>query len=514
MIFGGLSGFTNDRIDKEMALYKTYSVNKKVLDILPFNVQYYVKDNFKTVELYQDTPIEITDVEIKNEALYDKQFTILPIDDEYFMLDISEKGILNFFSKPYLSHRYRYGADIHTDDFNMTVSKNGTFIEPIIVKFNGSKRDIYENIIKPNLQVKRLDKKSSLIKISYRDNIPKRGESYINTLAEIFSLRNIAEKSERNEKILHSIDAQLGNVKQDLTGTEDEIEAYKVSENIVQTDAQSASLISQLSKIDFELTQAKMKYSMVSSIAKSIQDDKAIDSISLALSELGDQKISMLFDSLQMAKLKDAELSMEFKDTYPPLKKVKIKIANIKKMIKQNVRSLQKSLLRKVGELKKAKLKAEDVLKTFPEKERKLVNYNRNYSVNSEMYAYLLQLKAEKTIAQSSVVSDFRVLDESYTDKGTAKPKSMLILAVAGITGFILGIFLALMRSFFDENIKDLQTIENYTTLPVYGFVPLVRYKMTSMRFWRIDTLLIRKVFAKSEIIYAHSIIQIAQRRF
>lgn len=479
LMFGGLSSFTNDEVDKEMALYKTYSVNQKVLDLVPYDVQYFVKNDFKTIELYDDAPIEIAHIEIFNKELLGNEFTISPFDEKHFTLKIANKGLLKRFSEPYLEEQYRYDAYIQTEDFQFEVSKKKDFLEPTIIQFNGSSRDIYENIIKPNLQVSRLDKKSSLIKISYRDTIPERAETYINTLSELFSTLNISDKSEKNAKVLNSIDMQLSEIQKHLSGAENEIEAYKVSENIVSPDEQASSLIAKLSKIDFELTQAQLKYSIITKIDKSMGYGKNIDAVSLSLSELGDQKISLLFDSLQMAQLKKAELSIDFKETFPELIKVELKIKNLKKMIKSSINSLQRTLFNKVNGLKKAKVAAEKILKTFPEKERKLVNYSRTYDVNSKMYTYLLRLKAEKTIAQSSILSDFKVVDEAYTDKGSEKPKDKLVLMVSAITGLILGIFLAFAREFFDETLKDLESLDSHTTLPVFGFIPLLKKKMT-----------------------------------
>lgn len=477
LMLGGLSDFSNDEVDKEMALYKTFFINKKVLETVPRDVQYFVRKEYKKIELYGDSPISITNLNILNNDIISKKITISPVDEKYFSLKITENGLFNYFKKPILEQTYRYGATIQTDYFVCDVTKNASLMDSYIIKFNGSKRDIYENIIKSHLTISREDKKSSLIKIAFRDTVPERAEAYVNALAEIFSKQNKLEKSEMNNKVLESINSQLAELKVSLSKSEDAIEGYKLSQNIIKPDKQSTSLIDKLSKIDFDLTQAQMKHSIISKINKSAARKKNIDAIALSLSELGSQKISSLFDALQMAQVKESELSLEFKKSFPALKKVRLKIKNLENKIKSSVNSLQHTLANKITSLKKTKEKTEAILKTLPEKERKLVNFNRNYGVNAKMYTYLLQLKAEKTIAQSSILSDFRVVDNAYTDKASQKPKGMLILVVAGITGLILGIFISFFREFMDDNIRDIESIERETTLPVYGFIPLLKNK-------------------------------------
>ena len=458
-----LGGFSDDEVDKEMALYKTFFINQKVLDKVPYAVQYFVKKDFKERELYSKTPISIKNLKITDSDILSKRMTISPVDDKHFSLKIEEKGIFSIFKQPIVEQTYRYGAMIQTDYFICDVFKNSSLLDPCIVKFNGSKREIYENIIKSHLTISREDKKSSLIRIAFRDTVPKRAEAYVNTLAEIFSKQNKLEKSEMNSKILNSINMQLEELKASLSKSEDAIERYKLSQNIIKPDKQSTSLIDKLAKIDFELTQSQMKYSIISKINKSVAHGKNIDAIALSLSELGSEKISSLFDALQMAQVKESELSLEFKKSFPALKKVRLKIKNLEEKIKSSVNSLQHTLANKISSLKKTKEQTEAILKTLPEKERKLVNFNRNYGVNSKMYTYLLQLKAEKTIAQSSILSDFRVVDKAYTNKSSAQPKGTLMLIVAGLTGLILGIFVSFLREFMDDNIRDIDSIERET---------------------------------------------------
>ncbi len=473
MMFEGFTGFTNDEIDKELALYQTFSINEKVLERVALDVQYFVKKDLKSIEFYNDSPIKVLDLEIHNKMFFPKNYRIIPVDTLSFLLEESSDDILSWFEKP-VQTKYRYGEKVQVEGMDFVVSKKSDFEAPIILKFNGEKRAIYENIVKKNLSIARADQKSSLIKISYTDSIPARAEAYVNTLANIFSSQNVSDKSEQNSKILVSIDSQLDEIRAFLKGAENEIEAYKVSENIVKPSEQADSLIDKLSKIDFQLTQAKLKYSSISKLEKSIRKGKNIDALSLSLSELGNPKISSLFEALQMAQLEENELKMDFKESFPRLKKVKLKIAMLKKQIVANIRSLKSTLSNQIKGLKDAKTSAEVVLKTLPEKERKLVNYNRNYEVNAKMYTYLLQLKAEKTIAQSSILSDFKVVDEAYTDLGSAKPKKTLVLVVALLTGLILGVFLAFIKEFFDDRIKDVSSIENYTSLPIFGFVPFI----------------------------------------
>ncbi len=51
-------------VTEEITLLKTFQINKKVLDKINFDVQYFNDEKYKKVEIYKDIPIHITNIKI------------------------------------------------------------------------------------------------------------------------------------------------------------------------------------------------------------------------------------------------------------------------------------------------------------------------------------------------------------------------------------------------------------------------------------------------------------------
>jgi capsular exopolysaccharide synthesis family protein len=470
-LFGAMGGLSNDDLDKKMALYSTFMINKKVLDEVSLEVQYFLKKDIKLHEVYDGVAITISDINITDKSYLGKEFKIFPYEGDYFTLEISDKGFLKnkFFEK-----RYKYGEFIQTENFQFLVEKNSDFLDPYIVKFNGNKRDIYENIIKDNLKFTRVDPKGSMIKISYTDTISKRAKKYLDVLTKIISFESVIEKNEENEKVINSIENQLSDVKAKLDLSEDKMEKYKVKEDYVSPTQQTNTLVSKISNTDSDLTKAKLKYSTISDIQNKILQSEKFTDVSLSLAELGDDKTSTLLSSLKEAQKNYRQMSTRFTQEYPDLAKIGAEINQMKQEIKVNIDRLSNTIFNKIENLKSVKAQLEQKLKSLPKKERTMVNFNRENQINSKMYNYLLQQKSERVVKRSSMESDFKLVDQVYTDIGSVKPKKELIIVVAGITGLILGIFLAFVMEFLDDRVRDIKKVEESTKIPIFGVVPKI----------------------------------------
>ena len=65
-------------VTEEITLLKTFQINKKVLEKINFNVQYFSDKKYKKIEIYQDVPIQITDIKILDKKIIGKMLTLTP----------------------------------------------------------------------------------------------------------------------------------------------------------------------------------------------------------------------------------------------------------------------------------------------------------------------------------------------------------------------------------------------------------------------------------------------------
>ncbi len=465
---------------EEITFLKTFKINSRSLDKVDFKVRYFIEKDYKKVEVYnEDLPISIKHIKILDKKIIGKMLTILPSKNQYsiqydksYIEKIKEKmfGVPSFsFTK---MEGLNYGEIIKNSYFHLSVDKNFNFNKPIYIMLQGKKRDIFEHIIRKNLNVQQLEKDTSLIKISFEDNIPQRATSYVNALTESFIKYNVESKNNKNSKTLNFITKELQNIKRELKASEEKLESHQVSKNIVHPSVQANIYIKNLSDIDIEISENKLKQRLIRNLINFIHNNYNLDAIAPSISKLNDKNTLALITKLQDEQILEEELMQEYTDEYPKLKSTRRQIEIIRRKIIDNLNSLQKNINYENDNLLKRKISYEEAMKTLPSKERELVNIKRNYEVKSKMYEYLLKKQAENKIIQLATFSDYQIIDTAYSSNTPIKPKKSLILGVSIIVGLLLSSLLALIRYSSNSYIQNKEDIQEMTSLPIYGSIP------------------------------------------
>jgi len=455
-------------IDQEISILKTYQVNQKALEKVDFQISYFIDEGYKKVELYGNVPISIEGISDINRDTIGTYITLIPKKDGFVLKS----------KKSPISTLYAYNEEIKSAYFRATFRKNSTFTKPIYIKINGTLRDIYENRIKSSLSINRVDLKSNLITIAFYDTLPARANNYVNALIEAYIEQSIKKKNSSNDKILTFLDKQLAITKAALEVSERELENYQSKHERVDPTIKSTDFFKKLSDVDLELSEISLKEKLIHNLTEFIRHNRNLDAIAPTLIEFNDQSTIKLIDSLNPLQAEEDELKLEFTDKYPRLIQIRQRMANIKNKVKLNINNLASVLSEKHVNLVKQKKKYEEILTALPKKEKKLISLKRNYDVKSKMYTYLLEKKSEKELIKVASLADYEAVDKAYTSPTPVKPKKMVVFVMASLIGFVLGVFLALLRFLTLDKVKTQKDIEHLTKLPIYGNIPLYKENM------------------------------------
>jgi capsular exopolysaccharide synthesis family protein len=468
---------------EEISLLKTFKINKKALDDVNFKVQYFIFDRYKKIEIYgEQVPIELTDIKIFYPMIIGRLLTIVPSKNGYnlkYNMPYKDKLSKEIFKTDKFQvatmENKLYGETVKNKYFQLKVTRNAKFTQPIHFLMHGNKRSIFTTIIQSKLQVMPLEKDTSLIKISFNDTIPERANLYINALTKSFIDYSIESKNIQNHKTLDFILKELINIKQELKDSEERLETYQLTRNIVQPSVQASLYIGNLSNIEIEISENNLKKKLIVSLINFVQNNYNLESIAPSIIQLKDDNTLTLITKLQNDQIEKEELILEYTDEHPKLIILSKRIETIRQKIEQNLKSLQKNIDYANVNLLKRKISYESEMQTLPSKEKEIINIKRNYEVKSQMYAYLLQKKAENKIIQLATSSNYHIIDEAYNTNIPVKPKRSLVFLLSIFSGLLFGIFISLLRHSKNDLISNKNDLKEATSLPFYGSIPYLK---------------------------------------
>lgn len=71
-------------------------------------------------------------------------------------------------------------------------------------------------------------------------------------------------------------------------------------------------------------------------------------------------------------------------------------------------------------------------------------------------------------------VENVQVIDPAQVPTNPVSPRPLMNIAIAGVLGIMLGVFIAFLKEFLDNSIKTPEDVEKYLGVPVLGTIPLV----------------------------------------
>ena len=484
LINNAVSKTKSKEVTEEISLLQTYKINNQALSEINLNVQYFVDEDYKTVEIYKDLPIDITNITVLNPEVMGKKLTLTPDTNGYSLSyhpsykdKIKESLFGNKLFTLEKSKKLTYGEEINNKYLQLTVNKVNDIKQPIHFIINGKKRQVFENIIKDRLKVTQLQKDTSLIKINYEDTIADRAQLYVDALARSFVEYSIDSKNKQLNRTSDFIHEELNNIKKELKESEEQLEQYQVTKSFVQPSAEAELYIRQLSDIEIQQSENKLKKKLISNLISFVQNNSNLDAIAPSLSKLNDQSTLGLIAKLQENQLIEEELAIEYTSEYPKLKSIRRQIESTRKKIAYNLENLNKNIDYENTSLSQRKLNYERKMNVLPSKERQLINIKRNYEVKSRMYEYLLKKKAESNIIQLATFSDYQIIDHAYNSYVPINKKRSIIFLLSLLLGAILGSIIALIRNQKNRTIESKKDVEKLTSLPIYGSIPFSKQK-------------------------------------
>ncbi len=441
LLLGGASGATN--LEKDITLLKTYRTNKKILKkINGYMVRYFITNKkYKEVEVDKNLSITVVNIKINNFENYGMRLIVKPLDSTQYQL--LEPRI--FLDKSL--GIYHYSEMVTNEEFSLMINKKRDFNSSYTIELAGTKRYIYENIINKNLKIE-ADQTSPFITLSFLDNMPNRGESYLKNLVEIYTKQSIKDIKEETSLMISSYDKQLQKIENRVDTSAKKLEEYKSQEGIVKAEVQAGVLIEELSKVDIEIAQNRYKEELVSSIIALLETEQNIDTITPTLIELGDKPTIELISLIQEQEIKVSDLLIKYNASHPIIVKLYELIDSLKAKIFSNVHGLKRAIATKSISLSNIKERYNEKLQSAPKQEQKIIKLSRNYQVNEKMYIYLMQERSGAQLTHDKALSRFRVIEAIYTSDKAVKPKKVLIIIITFITSIIFMIFIAFFREF------------------------------------------------------------------
>ncbi|MGB3590023.1 MAG: GNVR domain-containing protein, partial [Tunicatimonas sp.] len=324
------------------------------------------------------------------------------------------------------------------------------------------------------LDITPISEESSIVQLKTEGRVPEKEKDFINTLANMYIQYDLSKKNQLGLRAIEFIDSQLSTVYDSLQLVEGNLESFRASDQIINISTTSQNLNEQLQELEAQQAELKVQQQYYQYTSNYLRNNEEVTDV-VAPSSVGitDPLLNNLLQELSVMSQEKVEKAYSSGENNPVLRVLDGKIRNTKAALVENMDNLINSNQIAIKENQRRINRLEAQLNKLPESERNLIAIERKFSLNDNIYNYLLEKRAEAGIAIASNLPDKSVIDEARVmGGGPVAPKPTTILVLALLAG--LGIPIALIQgiNFFDNKVNDKSDLEDIQNTYVAGLIP------------------------------------------
>jgi capsular exopolysaccharide synthesis family protein len=335
--------------------------------------------------------------------------------------------------------------------------------------YNSKDRQVNEYLSR--LRVETPDKDASIVRLHFRDRLSERARDVLNTLSEVYIDLDVEDKTSVASLTLQFVDEQLQRTTDVVDKIESELQEFKESNKTVNLTEESRSILEKANTIEVEKRKSDIELASLDNLLDYVTSNR--DMTELAPSTLGipDPLLVELIINYQELQSKRNSLSYGVKNATPAVKIIDQQIADTRASLIENIKSIKRNLELTNRALSSQLSGYESQIRQMPEVERQFLSIQRRFEVNQNIYIYLLQKKAETSIAKAAAISDNKVLDEAVLAEDPVEPDKKIVMSLLLMCGLLFPTLLIFFKQFFRTTISGRDEISKMTEIPILGAV-------------------------------------------
>ncbi len=477
---------SNQNLQNELWILKSVPTINQTIENLNLTVNYFFKDDFFYKEKYGKAPFEIllladhiqpTNVRFNISLLDDNSFVIEAKGKNvsFCQLESGEDEILK--KKWSFKQKAKFEQLIETNELAfMVLPTKGYQILPKPVNgygFSLSTYTVVANDLKKSLNLQIVDKLATVVEINYKCASVTKGKDIINELMNVYSQQNLEQKNHIASVTINYIDQQLNEISDSLSVTEESLQNFRSSNYLLNVNQQADNITVQYLDLQnqlAELTTRKRYYDYVADYLNNNDDFSSM--IVPASMGISDQLLNNLMAELITSQTERSNLLENDQEFNPLVKKLTIKIANVKETIIRNITAVRKTIEISIDEMNKRIRQMETAISRLPVTQLQLGGLERKYKLNDAIYNYLLEKRAEAKITLASNIPNNIIIGPAHrAGMHPVSPNKQMNYAIALVFGLLLPIGYLSIRNTLYNKIDSLDAIENICDAPVFGMI-------------------------------------------
>ncbi|TAE53662.1 MAG: polysaccharide biosynthesis tyrosine autokinase, partial [Bacteroidetes bacterium] len=476
-------------IPNEIGLLTSYEMAEKAVRLLDFDVSYFKKETFRSVEIYPKKmpfKVELDYSAYQNSGgkffvkiLSDNEFQLTTEDDKVFLYNFTTGESIDSGDKLEYDQKHSFAQEISHDKFKFTIKKDPKYVyrpkDSEIEYF--FEINTIEGLAKGYMgavEVTHVDEKGSILELTIQGQVAQKQVDYLDALVKAYMQSKLDQKNEFALGTIRFIDEQLSSVSDSLGNAERALANVRAQVGALDVSTRASDALQQQRKFEEEYSREQYNFNYYNSLLQMLQDTNSINAIQ-APQSVGIQNplLNNLIMDLQRYYQDRSAMGLRGGATQSlELSVVNKKIDNTRQAILGNIKSIVSQTDMRMKQLEGQLGRVRADLVRLPYNATASTQIQRKVTLTDNLYNYLMQRRYEAGIAQSASTPDSRAIDAARLTKSSPiAPNKPVLFMTFLMIGLLLPTLVVLGADLFDNKIHNEEQIGRLTDIPLIGTI-------------------------------------------
>ena len=463
---------SSNKIAAEVELIKSKLIISNALDSLGFDVAYFRKGEIHDMEIYEEPPFSVK-YSLHDSSVMNKRIAVEILNKEQFRITIPKAnpatrvakfGEMIFISKGFLMLNKNTNLLKKRPDYN--------FVDNYYFKIY-TRDYVIDKIIGDNIDITAIDKDVPIIRLTYKSPVAEKAAAFSNALAKAYVDDYVKNRTNAAGKTVEFINSQLDDVSGKLANSENNIETYRDSKNIINIRQETETNLKKIAEMKIQLSNMKMNLSAMDSLYEYVQvDDVRFLTLAPNFEAFTDLLSTEMIKKIKQLESERKDLLLKYTSGNPQVKIIDAKLKDITSYLRESIKNTRNNLQIKYGEIEEAIAFAERDFIGLPTKEKTITILEREFNHYQNIYNFLSEKRTEASIAESATLNFHRVISKAEVPIAPISPKPTITMILAVFIALVLSITFVYVLDNIRSNTYDSAQIEEVSHLSIIAEVP------------------------------------------
>jgi capsular exopolysaccharide family len=453
-----------NNLENEVEIMRSKNVMLQVVMDLELYTNYVMKKGMRKIDLYKDTPIELSiDSATVRSLVFPITIHAVPKSSEDYDVKVSYNGenkSLVLTANP---------LPVNIGDISFTMTRNFAVQLPeedIIITVSNPRN--MANYLSKAIVADALSKGSTILTLSLNTFNIAKAKDVLNRVVFYYNELSMAEKNRVALNTERFIDERIVSISKELGNVEKQAENFRKAHKLTDVKNEGEKFTTELSETEKKLFELETQLNLVDYVDQFVSNKQHVYT-PIPYLGITDAGFSELINKYNQMLLVRERLLRSSSEDNPLIADINHDISDLRKGVLSGIISVRKGLNIEKKDLQAKNRQLNNMVASVPEVERELTEIMRQQSIKDKLYVFLLEKREENSLNKTLTVPVASIVDTPDVTGGPVepnKPKTFLIAFVFGLSIPALFIFL---KDMFNVKFKDRMDVERLTSVPVLG---------------------------------------------